>query len=109
MFGKKEERSDLEIFTIFDSKAQLYEQPIFASNKNVLMRDFMNFLADPAQKSSRINLNAEDYAFFKIGSFDKGTGKITACNLEHVVNMHDLRAMVPQPVQASPQMGIVAT
>lgn len=50
-------------------------------------------LKDPAQSKNKYLLNAEDYSIFRIGSYSKTTGIIQSQNLEHVANMHDLRAM----------------
>lgn len=98
MFGKKqEERSDLEIFTIFDSKSQSYGNPVFVQNKNVLQRDIINMMKDPQQAQNLYILNAEDYSVFKIGTYSKTTGLVVSQNLEHVCNMHDLRAMAGPP------------
>lgn len=95
MFGK-DKKSDLEFFTIFDSKSQSYDVPTFAMNKNVLMRDIINMFKDPQQSKNKFLLNAEDYSLFKIGSYDKTTGQVTSHNLEHIANMHDLRAMAQE-------------
>lgn len=104
MFGKSKEKSntEIEIFTVFDSKAATYDFPAFAPNKNTLMRDVINMLKDPQQSKNKYLLNAEDYAIFKIGSFDKLTGLLTSQNLEHVANMHDLRAMAEPDRALSP-------
>lgn len=95
MFGK-DKKSDLEFFTIFDSKSQSYDVPTFAMNKNVLMRDIINMFKDPQQSKNKFLLNAEDYSLFKIGSYNKTTGQVTSHNLEHIANMHDLRAMAQE-------------
>lgn len=102
MFGKKSETPDLELFVIYDSKAQCYDKPMFVMNKNVLMRDVINMFKDPQQKSNTLLTNAEDYSIFKIGSFSKTTGLVQGQNLEHVVNLHDLRAMAePGGIEAT--------
>lgn len=95
MFGKndKQQDPDMELFTIFDSKTQSYDVPTFAINKNDLVRQIINMFKDPAQNNNRFKLNAEDYSIFKIGSYYKRTGKLVENNLEHVANMHDLRAI----------------
>lgn len=102
MFNRKPQ-ADFEIFTIYDSKTESYDLPSFAINKNDLQRQILNMFKDAQQRNNKYLVNAEDFSVFKIGSFDKKTGKIEAHNLEHVCNMHDLRAM------ASPDLGIVPT
>lgn len=101
-----EKKGDLEVFTIFDSKSGGYDVPAFAQNKNVLMRDIVNMFNDPQQSRNKFLVNAEDYSIFKIGWYDKSTGQIESHNLEHVANMHDLRAMATPPAE---KMGIVPT
>lgn len=98
MFGKnKTEEPDGEFFTVYDSKSKSYSEPFPAPNAAVLMRDFLTaFRNREAAEKNRYYQNAEDYSIFRAGSFDLKTGLIQASNLEHVANMHDLRAMVAQ-------------
>lgn len=104
--GKNGKQIDFEIFTIYDSKTQIYDRPIFAQNKNDLIRDFLNMMREPEQQQkNKFFRNAEDFSLFKIGGFDKSTGMIDVQQLEHCANLHDLRAMaVP-----SGQVGIEPT
>lgn len=107
MFGKKDEpRIDLEFFTIYDSKTQSYDQPTFAINRHDIVRQVINIFKDPSQSNNKYLLNAEDYSIYRIGSYDKTTGLVNACNLEHVANMHELRA-IAQPDTKT--LGIVPT
>lgn len=97
MFGRKPESNipDSQIFVYFDSKAKAYGLPMFSINQHALIRDVVNMLRDPQEQvKSQLYLNAEDFAIFKIGTYDKSTGTITGQPPEHIVNMHDLRAMV---------------
>ncbi|WNK14293.1 MAG: nonstructural protein [Microvirus sp.] len=111
--GSTDTNPDLEVFTIYDSKSESYDVPAFAQNKNVLMRDIINMFNDPQQTKNRFLVNAEDYSIFKIGSYDKSTGLIKSHNLEHVANMHDLRAMsqpaMVRPERPAQEIGIVPT
>lgn len=101
MFGKTEKEPDLEFFTVYDSKSQSYFEPFAAKNSQVVIRDFCNAFQSPqAQEKNSYFINAEDYSLFKIGTFDKKTGNLTAFNREHVANMLDLKAMV----QAKPSV-----
>jgi len=93
MFKSKKDNPGLELFTVFDTKSGTYDAPALSPNKNVLMRDVINMLKDPEQSKNKFLVNAEDYSIFKIGTFDKTTGLLTSHNLEHIANMHDLRAM----------------
>ena len=95
MFGKnKEQPADLELFVVFDSKTKSYDAPIMAPNKDVLLRDILNnFKLPESQKENKFFLNAEDYSIFRIGSFTKYNGALRSQDLEHVANLHDLRAL----------------
>lgn len=99
MFGKtSSQEPDVEFYTVYDSKAKDYKEPFPAKNKDVVLRDFVNAFKKPeASKENRYYMNAEDFSIFKIGSFSYQTGKFEACNPEHIVNLHDLRA-IAQPV-----------
>ena len=96
MFGnKKDKQVDLEFFTVFDSKAKYYEAPLMAENKDTLLRDILNNFKNPeSQQKNKYYINAEDYAIYRIGYFSKVTGSIDPNNLEHIANLHDLRALV---------------
>lgn len=115
MFGRnKETKNDLEIFSIYDSKAAFYGQPIMARNELELIRDFTNDFKHPDREKSKLYLNAEDFSLFRIGFYNRDTGTITPQAAEHVANFHDLRTMVnqerPQRDVTSPQhLGIVPT
>lgn len=97
MFGqKKEKQNDLEMFVYFDSKSKSYGAPMYAANKEDLTRSILNLFRDPeTQAKNTLFLNAEDFSVFRVGSYDKSTGIVTAINPEHVVNLHDLRAISP--------------
>lgn len=95
MFGKKDGESSGEFFTVFDSKTGSYREPFPAPNSAVLMRDFQNAFRRPdAAEKNVYYQNAEDFSIFRCGSFDLKTGLIKSCNLEHVANCHDIKAMI---------------
>lgn len=98
-FPKPVKQIDFALFTIYDSKTQFYDRPLFAANKQTMIRDMLNFLRDPENRNNKLNVNAEDYSIFEIGTYDKSTGMLTPQNLEHVANLHDLRAMAQPSVQ----------
>lgn len=94
MFAKNKPTPDLEFFTVFDSKTKSYSEPFPTQNKDVVLRDFSNAFRSPdAPTKNKYFINAEDYSIFKIGSFNLKTGTLETQNLEHIVNLHDIRAM----------------
>lgn len=103
MFGPtKEKKFDFELFTMYDSKTQIYDRPVFAQNKNDLIREVINMMKSPEEKKNRLVLNAEDFSIFKVGAYDKSTGKLEGCNPEHVANLNDLRAIAgPVGIEAT--------
>lgn len=107
MFGKKsnanETKSTLHIFTIYDSKAQAYGDPLMDVNHFALTRAIANTFR--SQPDNKYLVNAEDYQVFKIGEYSNHTGIINAHPPEHVLNLHELKATM-QPGQSS---GIVPT
>lgn len=95
MFGRngKDHQVDLELFTIFDSKTQCYDQPFFGVNSLDLIRQLGNMFNEPKQQAeNKLFLNAEDYSVFRIGTFDKKTGVLKTEQPQHIVNFHDLKA-----------------
>lgn len=96
MFGQKkdQQRVDMEFFTVYDSKSRAYAEPFPALNKDVVLRDFLNAFKNPdASTKNRYYMNAEDFSVFRVGTFDSGSGQLQPINLEHVANLHDIRAM----------------
>lgn len=97
MFGKSRQQNvddvSYEVFTIFDSKAKAYEDPMFAPNHQVLIREIVNIFKGPNAFKNKFFMNAEDFSMFRIGTYSKRTGLVTPQNLEHVVNIHDLKAL----------------
>lgn len=97
MFGKKNEtpKAEFQLFTIYDSKGQTYDLPVFQPNEHVLIREVLNMFKDPQQQKNRMLVNAEDFSIFCCGTFDKETGLVTPIQpLKHIANCHDLRAIV---------------
>lgn len=100
MFGRNnDQKPDFEYFSVYDSKAQTYTEPFPATNKEVVIRDFMNAFRDPqAPTKNKYFMNAEDFVLFKVANFHVKTGAIQGVNPEHVINMHELRAIAtPRP------------
>lgn len=94
--GKTQKEPDSEFFTIYDSKTKNYREPALATNRFDLIRQFQNMMLDPQQAKNPYLINAEDYSIFKVGEFDRRTGAIKSTPHEHIVNLHDLRAVAQQ-------------
>lgn len=70
------------MFTIYDSKAEAYLQPIFALATGAAIRSFEAAANDEQHDFHRF---AGDYTLFEIGDFDQHTGRCTV--LEAPVNL----------------------
>lgn len=64
----------MNVYAIYDDKAEAYLQPWFAVNNAVALRNFQQAAND---QSSQFNKHATDYTLFQIGEFDETTGRIT--------------------------------
>lgn len=61
----------LEIFSIYDSKADSFSTPVFLANEAVAKRHFAQGANSP---ESHLNANPEDYTLFHLGSWDNENG-----------------------------------
>lgn len=110
MFEKKKKDSDLEMFTVYDSKTDSYRDPLFAVNSLDVLREFQNAFQDPdAPKKNSYFKNAEDFSLFKIGSYHRKTGLCEAHQPTHVVNFHELKAQALRENARNMSPGIVPT
>lgn len=91
----------LQVFSIYDSKAQAFLPPFFLPKESVAIRVFSSAASDPEHAFGAF---PGDYTLFHIGSFDDDNAKIetkaTPRNLglaqEHVL-----------PTRQSPQVDLV--
>lgn len=65
----------LNAYSIFDSKAEAFNQPFFRLKHGVSIREFTEVSND---EKSNISRNPEDFTLFHIGSYDDSTGLLTA-------------------------------
>lgn len=56
-----------KIFSVYDSKAELYLTPFFMKTKGEAVRGFEDVAND---KNSAIGRHAEDYTLFELGEYD---------------------------------------
>ena len=77
----------MKIFSVLDTKAQAYMNPVSCATAGVALRTFEDSVNDP---SSPFHKHPEDYILFQVGSFDETTGIITPSNGEAVAKGVDL-------------------
>lgn len=100
MFNTKKDSPDhdLELFSIYDSKVGNYREPMFAINQYDLLRTIQNDFTKPEVQKAPIFTNAEDFSVFKVGTFTKKTGHIGSQQPEHIVNLHEIRAIITRSI-----------
>lgn len=69
--GVQVEAHLLRIFTVRDLKAATYGQPFALANRNVAMRTFQTWVANPDSFFAKF---PHDFELFEIGAFDQATG-----------------------------------
>ena len=63
-----------KIFSVYDSKAQIYTNPFYQHNQQMAMRTFSDAINHPEHQFAR---NPEDYTLFEVGVFDDEHCEIT--------------------------------
>lgn len=89
---KPKKQTDLEFFTIYDSKTESYREPMLAINRLDMIRSLEGLFRDVRQEKNPLVTNSEDFSLFKVGSYDRKTGQLEPSNHEHIINLHELRA-----------------
>lgn len=79
------------IYSVYDSKAESYSQPILRMNDAVAQRDFGVMVNDPGHA---YNLHAEDYTLFCVGEWDAIDGKLSGVVPMSVCNGLQLKKVV---------------
>lgn len=68
-----------KIFSIYDSKAEVFNTPIFLATEGQAIRIFDDMVNDE-DKNADIAKHPEDYTLFTIGEFDANNGKLEPLN-----------------------------
>lgn len=63
-----------KVFSVFDSKAEAYMEPVTYTTKGVAIRVIQNTLKN---EKSEFALHPNDYTLFELGEFCDDTGTIT--------------------------------
>lgn len=63
----------LKIYSVYDSKAEAYNTPIFMRTHGEAIRSFESAVLD---EKTDFHRHAEDYSLFHVGEFDTLTGNI---------------------------------
>lgn len=99
MFGKKEEINEMnkigKLYSIRDSKSELFCPPFLARTHGEAERNFAKVANDP---KSQIFATPEDFDLYHLGTYDDASGSIEALKTpEHVIKaIHCLQPNVAQ-------------
>lgn len=63
----------LQMFSVYDAKAEAFGQPFYAANKGAGIRTFSDACADP---NSMLNKHRSDFSLFHVGEFDIASGQV---------------------------------
>lgn len=79
-----------KMFTIRDSKAEIYSPPFYKKTHGEAERDFRELTRDPKSMVSKYPM---DFDLFHVGEFDDSTGKIDSL----VTPKHIMKALDASP------------
>ena len=63
-----------KVFSIFDSKAQMFNVPFFMTTTPAAIRSFTDLVNDP---NTPVNKHPSDFVLYELGEFDDSVGKMT--------------------------------
>ncbi|AXL14603.1 nonstructural protein [Microviridae sp.] len=72
----------LKFYSIFDTKAKMYNTPFLLMNDSVAIRTCTTMVNDP---NSQLAMHPEDYVLYFLGEFDDSNGSIIGAESEHRV------------------------
>ena len=99
----------LKLFTIFDSKAEAFQQPFSAQSTGAAIRMFSDIAQD---QKHPIGQHPEDYTLFEIGTFNPLSAEIKISEaktslgtaLEHV----EIQMLSSHPIYSDPDVGDIS-
>lgn len=81
----------LKIFTIYDSKTETFDRPIFAKTTNEMIRDLTSAVNN-VNPNNKLHLYPSDLTLFDHGEYDDSTGTFTLLDTPHsMFLLHDLK------------------
>lgn len=76
-----------EIYTIFDTKAKIYNKPFHQVNEAVALRTATDLAND---SNSEIAKSPEDYILFYLGNYDDQSAQFELCEPKSICKFHEL-------------------
>jgi hypothetical protein len=77
----------IEMYTIYDMKTEAHKFPMSSTNEQTFIRAVKNALKEG---TSELAQNPEDFAIYRVGTFDDSEGKIHPIPPIHVTNVINL-------------------
>lgn len=101
---KTEEKPDLCLFAIYDSKAGNWPKPpSYSKNGDTIIRDIKReFRTLQDLRENHIMSNAEDYQLFMVGSYSFKTGQIEGFKPVHICNFFELKSDLIRDLSPAP-------
>lgn len=85
----------LQMFSLYDTKAEMYSKPFHAVNPAVAERIATSMASDP---NSDVSRHPTDYKLYFMGTFDDETG-ITESYVEHIADVWTLGNNATYPTE----------
>lgn len=89
-----------EMYAIYDSQSQSYNNPFYFLNDNIARRSAADFLAD----DNEISRHPADYTMFKLGQYDPQSGAITVYDTK--IRLFGFHEIQPRPQTVVPGKGL---
>lgn len=80
-----------KIFSIYDSKSEIFDRPMFAKTTNEMIRD-LTHAVNTVNERSKLYLYPSDLTLFEHGEYDDLTGLFTLLDTPHaILILHELK------------------
>ena len=84
------------MYTVYDSKAEIYTNPFHFRNDQEAIRQFTTEAQNP---ESKLNKHAEDYTLFLLGEYDQDTAEFSIRETpKAILRFHELMPKTPEQV-----------
>lgn len=75
-----------KVFTVYDSKAEVYMSPFLFQNKGEAIRAFTESLKDTSNPNNMMAKYPQDFTLFQVAEYDNETAKFTECKVVSLGN-----------------------
>lgn len=76
---------NFRVYSVYDSKADSFSQPMVRVNDNVAIRDF-GLVVNDVRQDNAVAVHPEDYTLFCVGEWNGSDGKLSGIVPMSVVN-----------------------